>query len=101
MSEQDTDARGGSIFSNDPSGAVAEAGTPGTVLYGILGWRSDSQMLARMRPVLIDLVTDALRAECSEPLDPCLSKWPDERHRWCEGCCLRDISRRLQAVTRG
>jgi hypothetical protein len=70
--------------------------TPGSVLYGILAWMSDSMMMHRLLPVFTDLMTDAGRAMCIEVNDPCAEHWPNERHRWCEGCCLLDIAHRVE-----
>ena len=85
-------------MTDDPTGLLAEATEPGTVVYGILSWRSDSIMLRRLHPVFTLLMLDAGRAECVEADDPCRERWPGERHRWCEGCCLLDIADRVQHV---
>jgi len=66
----------------------------------MLAWRSDSVMLHHLLPLLADLVTDAARAACVEPNDPCSEHWPSERHRWCEGCGLIDLAERVQVVAR-
>jgi hypothetical protein len=74
--------------------------TPGSVLYGILAWMSDSMMMHRLLPVFADLMADAGRALCIDVEDPCREHWPTERHRWCEGCGLLDIADRVQQASR-
>ena len=87
-------------MTDDPTGLLREASEPGTVVYGILSWRSDSIMMRRLLPVFTDLMIDAGRAVCVDVTDPCRVHWPDERHRWCEGCCLLDIADRVEEVAR-
>lgn len=79
--------------------------TPGSVLYGILAWMSDSMMLARLRPVFMDLMADALERECEFPEGGgdcrALTDTDDtERSDWCAACILHDAVDRIQRVTR-
>lgn len=87
-------------LTQDQRALLEQMRTPGTVLYGILSWMSDSIMLHHLLPLLADLVADAERAACVEPNDPCSKHWPSERHRWCEGCGLIDLADRVHAVAR-
>lgn len=86
---------------NDPTGLLTEAQTPGTVVYGLLSWRSDSQMLARLRPVFIDLMADAMGAICDvAELEPCYTDVHKPREDWCHACRLTDLAARVAAVAR-
>jgi len=88
---------------SDPTGLIAEASTPGTVVYGILSWRADSQMLARLRPVFVDLIALAIEQSCfaqEEPYGTCREVHSDDRTMWCTPCVLHDLADRIQAIAR-
>lgn len=89
-------------MSDDPTGLVAEGSTPGTPLYGILGWRSDSIMLARCRPIFMELIADAMERECEE-VGPGVKECRltlDHRSDWCATCILHDLDDRLRTVAK-
>jgi hypothetical protein len=72
--------------------------TPGSVLYGILAWMSDSMMLARLRPVFMDLIALSVEVRCARRIAG--SENYDEPCGQCEGCRLHAITDRIQAVAK-
>jgi hypothetical protein len=81
---------------------LAQMETPGSVLYGIFGWMSDSIMLARCRLIFMDLIADALNRPCEfeDTMTPCRSYTDRGRADWCDACCLADLAERIQRVTK-
>ena len=77
---------------------LTEMQTPGSVLHGLLSWRSDSVMLARLRPVFMDLIALSVEVRCARQIpggnlygEPCGD---------CEGCRLHEVVERIQSVAK-
>ena len=77
---------------------LAQMETPGSVLYGIFGWMSDSIMLARLRPVFMDLIALSVEVNCARQIPN--SEQYAEPCGQCEGCRLHSIVERIERVTK-
>jgi len=76
--------------------------TPGSVLYGILAWMSDSMMLARLRPAFMDLFAVSTEFGCryvERGGRHCSEVLPDV-DEWCPTCRLQAVIDRIQAVAK-
>lgn len=66
-------------------------------VHGVLSWRADSKLLARLRPVFAALLADAATVEC-ERGEVCRTSAGGSRDLWCAACRLHDIAEWVQRV---
>lgn len=82
---------------------LQQMNTPGSVLYGVFAWMSDSMMLARLRPVFADLFALSVEQQCVvEDRDngTCRDIYPADRDVWCTPCAIHDLADRVNAVAK-